>query len=282
MRAELSDGRIKFFIGDVRDRASVDTAMNGVDLVFHAAALKQVPSCDFFPVEAVKTNILGSENVIKSAIAHGAESVVCLSTDKAVFPINAMGMSKAMMEKVAQAAARELGDGAPTRISCVRYGNVMYSRGSVIPLFVRQIRDGRPITVTERDDDALPDAADGFGGARRVRPVARRAGRPVREEAAGRDDRRPRDGAEGHVRRARPRGAGDRPAARREALRDAGQRPGAQPGGGPGRLLAHPDGCARPQLRHLLHRGRAARRGSPGLHLPQHAAAERRRRSRRC
>ena len=150
MRAEIADGRVKFFIGDVRDRASVDTAMHGVDQVFHAAALKQVPSCDFFPIEAVKTNILGSENVIKSAVASGVKSVVCLSTDKAVFPINAMGMSKAMMEKVAQAAARELGEDAPTRISCVRYGNVMYSRGSVIPLFVRQLREGRPITVTER------------------------------------------------------------------------------------------------------------------------------------
>jgi UDP-glucose 4-epimerase len=120
-----------------------------VDYVFHAAALKQVPSCEFFPLEAVRTNVLGSENVLRSAVAHGVRSVVCLSTDKAVFPINAMGMSKALMEKVAQATARELGSQAKTRVSSVRYGNVMYSRGSVIPLFVRQIKAGQPITITE-------------------------------------------------------------------------------------------------------------------------------------
>ena len=149
MRSEIRDDRVKYFIGDVRDRSSVDAAMRGVDRVFHAAALKQVPSCEFFPLEAVRTNVVGSENVIKSAIAHGVRSVVCLSTDKAVFPINAMGMSKALMEKVAQAAARELGNGSSTRVASVRYGNVMYSRGSVIPLFVKQVRSGRPITVTE-------------------------------------------------------------------------------------------------------------------------------------
>lgn len=149
MRSEINDDRVKYFIGDVRDRSGVDAAMRGVDRVFHAAALKQVPSCEFFPLEAVRTNVVGSENVIKSAIAHGVKSIVCLSTDKAVFPINAMGMSKALMEKVAQAAARELGNGSSTRVACVRYGNVMYSRGSVIPLFVKQVRSGRPITITE-------------------------------------------------------------------------------------------------------------------------------------
>jgi UDP-glucose 4-epimerase len=123
--------------------------MVGVDAVFHAAALKQVPSCEFFPLEAVRTNILGSENVIRSAIENKVSSLVCLSTDKAVMPINAMGVSKAMMEKLVQAAAREIGPDANTTISCVRYGNVMYSRGSVIPLFVNQIKDGKPITVTE-------------------------------------------------------------------------------------------------------------------------------------
>lgn len=117
--------------------------------MFHAAALKQVPSCEFFPVEAIRTNVLGSENVVRAAIDAGVSRVVCLSTDKAVFPINAMGISKAMMEKVAQAAARELGEGAATRVTMVRYGNVMYSRGSVIPLFLNQIRAGRPITVTD-------------------------------------------------------------------------------------------------------------------------------------
>lgn len=149
LRTDLRNPRVRFYIGDVRDRDSVERAMQGVDAVFHAAALKQVPSCEFFPIEAVRTNILGSENVIRAAIREGTASVVCLSTDKAVMPINAMGMSKAMMEKVAQSAAREIGRDAATTISSVRYGNVMYSRGSVIPLFIRQIRSGRPITITE-------------------------------------------------------------------------------------------------------------------------------------
>ncbi|WP_275425823.1 SDR family NAD(P)-dependent oxidoreductase [Parasphingorhabdus marina] len=149
LRNDLQDDRVRYYIGDVRNRDSVDRAMAGVDCVFHAAALKQVPSCEFFPLEAVKTNVLGSENVIRSAIASGVGSLVCLSTDKAVFPVNAMGMSKAIMEKTAQAAARELGDDSRTTISCVRYGNVMYSRGSAIPLFVKQIKAGIPITVTE-------------------------------------------------------------------------------------------------------------------------------------
>lgn len=149
MRNALCDSRVRYFIGDVRDRASVDRAMAGVECVFHAAALKQVPSCEFFPLEAVRTNVIGSENVLRSAVEQGVRNVVCLSTDKAVFPINAMGMSKALMEKVAMSVARELGDGAATTVSCVRYGNVMYSRGSVLPLFVRQIKSGQPMTVTE-------------------------------------------------------------------------------------------------------------------------------------
>lgn len=148
MRQELACDRLRFYLGDVRNFASIDHAMHGVDLVFHAAALKQVPSCEFFPMEAVETNVAGSSNVIESAIKHGASSVVCLGTDKAVYPVNAMGMTKALMEKVAQAAARRLGQNQ-TRISCVRYGNVMYSRGSVIPLFVKQIKAAQPITVTE-------------------------------------------------------------------------------------------------------------------------------------
>ena len=149
LRNELRDPRVRFYVGDIRDRESVDRAMVGVDAVFHAAALKQVPSCEFFPMEAVRTNIVGSENVVRAAVAAGARSVVCLSTDKAVFPVNAMGMSKAMMEKVAQAIARSLEPGAPTTVSMVRYGNVMCSRGSAIPLFMKQIMTGRPITVTE-------------------------------------------------------------------------------------------------------------------------------------
>lgn len=148
LRNEIRDGRVRFYVGDIRDRESVQRAMRGADTVFHAAALKQVPSCEFFPIEAVRTNIIGSENVVRSAISSKVRTLVCLSTDKAVFPINAMGISKAMMEKVAQAAAREMGPKAETTISCVRYGNVMYSRGSVIPLFIRQIKAALPITVT--------------------------------------------------------------------------------------------------------------------------------------
>ncbi|OQW32067.1 MAG: UDP-glucose 4-epimerase [Nitrospira sp. SG-bin2] len=148
MRIELNEPRLKFHIGDVRSRASVDAVMQGVDFVFHAAALKQVPSCDFFPMQAVYTNVIGSHNVVDSAIQHEATKVICLSTDKAVYPINAMGMTKALMEKVAQAAARTTGPGA-TVVSTVRYGNVMYSRGSVIPLFVQQIRAQESLTVTE-------------------------------------------------------------------------------------------------------------------------------------
>lgn len=149
LRNDLRDDRVRYYIGDIRDRESVDRAMANVDFAFHAAALKQVPSCEFFPMEAVRTNIIGSENVIRASIAAGVKSLVCLSTDKAVFPVNAMGISKAMMEKSAAAAARELGSDGKTIISCVRYGNVMYSRGSAIPLFIRQIKAGKPITVTE-------------------------------------------------------------------------------------------------------------------------------------
>lgn len=148
LRNQLNDPRVKFHIGDVRARDTVDRAVAGVDAIFHAAALKQVPSCEFFPLEAIRTNVLGSENVIRSAIDQGVRRVVCLSTDKAVLPINAMGMSKAMMEKIAQSHAREMGPDARTILSCVRYGNVMCSRGSVIPLFMRQIREGRPLSIT--------------------------------------------------------------------------------------------------------------------------------------
>lgn len=148
MRVDFQDDRLKFYLGDVRSRPSVDDAMAGVDMVFHAAALKQVPSCEFFPMQAVLTNIIGSANIVDSAVSHDVKSVVCLSTDKAVFPVNAMGMSKALMEKVAQAKSRALGK-QDTIISSVRYGNVMYSRGSVIPLFMRQIKEGKPLTVTD-------------------------------------------------------------------------------------------------------------------------------------
>ena len=138
--------KIKFYIGDVRDLASVKNAMHGVDYIFHAAALKQVPSCEFFPIEAVKTNVLGTENVLTAAIDEGVETVFCLSTDKAAYPVNAMGTSKAMMEKVIVAKSRTT---TKTKICCTRYGNVMCSRGSVIPLWIEQIRNGQPITITD-------------------------------------------------------------------------------------------------------------------------------------
>ena len=156
--------KVRFYIGDVRNRESVDAVMSGVDYIFSAAALKQVPSCEFFPVEAVNTNILGTNNVLLSAIAHEVKNVVVLSTDKAAYPINAMGMSKALMEKVAYARGRELGEEGKTTICCTRYGNVMASRGSVIPLWVSQMEQGGPITVTDpnmtRFMMTLDDAVD--------------------------------------------------------------------------------------------------------------------------
>lgn len=164
MRHQLQNPKVKFYIGNVRDRQSVDGAMMDVDYVFAAAALKQVPSCEFFPLQAVQTNVIGTDNVLESAIAHGVKNVVVLSTDKAAYPINAMGISKAMMEKVAIAKGRALGEGAATTICCTRYGNVMASRGSVIPLWVEQIKSGKPITVTDlnmtRFMMTLDDAVD--------------------------------------------------------------------------------------------------------------------------
>lgn len=141
-------GKIKFYIGDVRDLQSVKNAMHGVDYIFHAAALKQVPSCEFFPIEAVKTNVLGTDNVLTAAIEEGVKKVICLSTDKAAYPVNAMGTSKAMMEKVVVAKSRTVSP-EKTTICCTRYGNVMCSRGSVIPLWIEQIKNGEPITITE-------------------------------------------------------------------------------------------------------------------------------------
>lgn len=164
MRHQYNNSKIKFYLGDVRDKRSVDVAMNGVDYIFHAAALKQVPSCEFFPMQAVKTNVLGTENVIESAIEHKVKRMIVLSTDKACYPINAMGMSKALMEKVAIARGRSLGKNADTTICCTRYGNVMASRGSVIPLFIDQIKTGKDITLTDPEMTrfmmTLEDAVD--------------------------------------------------------------------------------------------------------------------------
>ena len=164
MRHKLQNPKVKYYIGNVRDKASVDIAMRGVDFVFSAAALKQVPSCEFFPMEATLTNVEGTNNVLLSAIEHGVKNVVVLSTDKAAYPINAMGISKALMEKVAIAKGRELGEGAATTICCTRYGNVMASRGSVIPLWVDQMMQGKPITITDPEMTrfmmTLDDAVD--------------------------------------------------------------------------------------------------------------------------
>lgn len=164
MRHELQNSKVKFYIGDVRNKRSVDNAMLGVDFIFHAAALKQVPSCEFFPIEAVNTNVHGTQNVLDSAVEHGVKRMIVLSTDKAAYPINAMGISKAMMEKVAIAKARSLGEDATTTICCTRYGNVMASRGSVIPLWVDQIKAGKDITITDpkmtRFMMTLDDAVD--------------------------------------------------------------------------------------------------------------------------
>ena len=161
LRKKLMNPKVKFYLGDVRDKRSVDTVMQGVDYVFHAAALKQVPSCEFFPMQAVRTNVLGTENVLDSAIQHGVKNVVVLSTDKAVYPINAMGISKAMMEKVMVATSR---NSTKTIICGTRYGNVMASRGSVIPLFIEQIKAGKPLSITNpnmtRFMMTLEDAVD--------------------------------------------------------------------------------------------------------------------------
>lgn len=148
MRTEFADDRLDFYLGDVRDERSVERAMRGVDVVFHAAALKQVPSCEFFPLEAVRTNVVGTANVIEAAISNSVRSVVCLSTDKAVMPISAMGMTKGLMEKTVAAAARR---DTATTVTTVRYGNVMFSRGSVLPLFIEQALAGRSLTVTDPD-----------------------------------------------------------------------------------------------------------------------------------
>lgn len=155
--------KIKFYIGDVRDIQSIRNAIHGVDYIFHAAALKQVPSCEFFPIEAVKTNVLGTENVLTAAIEEGVKTVICLSTDKAAYPVNAMGTSKAMMEKVVVAKSRTVSE-EKTKICCTRYGNVLCSRGSVVPLWIEQIREGKPITLTAPDMTrfvmSLPEAVD--------------------------------------------------------------------------------------------------------------------------
>ena len=184
MRSRLGDSRMRFHIGDVRDYDSIHRAMRGVDYVFHAAALKQVPSCEFFPIEAVKTNVLGSSNVLEAAAANGVRSVVCLGTDKAVQPINAMGMTKALMEKTAQAFARN-NPKSETLVSTVRYGNVMCSRGSVIPLFMEQCLSGRPMTVTDGEMTRFLMSLEEAVGLVEHAFVERASRRPLRAQGTG-------------------------------------------------------------------------------------------------
>ena len=175
--------KVKFYIGDVRNPQSIRDAMPGVDYIFHAAALKQVPSCEFFPMQAVQTNIIGTDNVLHAAIDAGVKRVVCLSTDKAAYPINAMGISKAMMEHVIYANARVAAERGGTTICCTRYGNVMCSRGSVIPLFIDQIKNGNPITITDLKYDPLPDEPGRGCGPGYVRFPARQPRRSVHPES---------------------------------------------------------------------------------------------------
>ncbi len=232
LRLALGDPRVRFYLGDVRDEDSVLRATRGVDFVFHAAALKQVPSCEFFPLEAVRTNILGSSNVIEASNANGVQSVVCLGTDKAAYPVNAMGMSKALMEKVAQAFARN-NPTARTTVSTVRYGNVMMSRGSVIPLFIDQIRRGQPLTVTDplmtrflmSLEDAVLLVEHAFEHARPGDLFIRKAPASTVGDLAR---------AVGEVDGLRRRAPGDRHPARGEALRDARHPRGAGTVRGPG------------------------------------------------
>lgn len=164
LRKQYNSDKLKFYIGDVRDKASLNSVMKGVNYIFHAAALKQVPSCEFFPIEAVKTNVLGTDNVLSTAIENNVEKIICLSTDKAAYPINAMGISKAMMEKIAVSKARELGNDSKTTICLTRYGNVMGSRGSVIPLFYELVENKKVLTITDpsmtRYMMTLKDAVD--------------------------------------------------------------------------------------------------------------------------
>ena len=227
-------GKVRFFIGDVRNPQSVRDAMHGVDYIFHAAALKQVPSCEFFPMEAVRTNVIGTDNVLHAAIDEGVDRVVCLSTDKAAYPINAMGKSKAMMESIIYANARN-GAGRTT-ICCTRYGNVMCSRGSVIPLFIDRIRKGEPLTVTDPSMTRflmnLDEAVD----------LVQFAFEPPR----------------------------------REALRDADDPRGAPARRGHGELLPRGVRLSRPQLRQVRGEGRREDPGRRVLHLAQHRAPRRR------
>ena len=211
-------GKVKFYIGDVRNPQSIRDAMPGVDYIFHAAALKQVPSCEFFPMQAVQTNIIGTDNVLHAAIDAGVKRVVCLSTDKAAYPINAMGISKAMMEHVIYANARVAAERGGTTICCTRYGNVMCSRGSVIPLFIDQIKSGKPITITDPNMTRFLMNLDEAVDLVHVRVPARQPRRPVHSEGGRLHHRRSGQGGAEAVRRHRH--PHHRHPPRREAVRN--------------------------------------------------------------
>ena len=250
MRHELQNPKVKFYIGNIRDRQSIDMAMEGVDYVFSAAALKQVPSCEFFPLQAVQTNVIGTNNVLEAAIAHKVKNVVVLSTDKAAYPINAMGISKAMMEKVAIARGRALGLDAGTTICCTRYGNVMGSRGSVIPLWVDQIKSGKPITITNPEMTrfmmTLDDAVDLCLATWRKR-------RSLRTESPGSYTGRTGAGTQGTL-QLRCGNQSHWNASRRKTLRDTGHPRRDGESDRHGGLLSRPMRHPRPQLRQIFHR----------------------------
>ncbi len=261
--------KVRFLIGDVRDERSVRDAMRGVDYVFHAAALKQVPSCEFFPMEAVKTNVVGTDNVLHAAIDEGVQKVVCLSTDKAAYPINAMGTSKAMMEKIIYANARN-GAGRTT-ICCTRYGNVMCSRGSVIPLFIDQIRAGRPVTVTDPAmtrflmnlDEAVDLVLFAFGHAEPGDLFIQKAPAATVGDLA--------EAVQELFGRTGTKVIGTRHGEKLfETLMTREERLRAEDMG----VLPREGRHARPQLRQV-HRGQRAHPGRRVLHLPQHRAARR-------
>ena len=272
MRHQYRDDKLKFYIGDVRDPKSIRDAMEGVDYVFHAAALKQVPSCEFFPMEAVRTNVIGTDNMITAAIQAGVKNVVVLSTDKAAYPINAMGMSKALMEKVTIARSRVAADKGTT-LCVTRYGNVMASRGSVIPLFVEQIREGQPLTVTDPNmtrfmmslDDAVDLVVYAFSHARPGDLFVQKAHAATIGTLAE---------AVKRVFQGRQPDPGHRHAARREALRDAADARGDGPRDRRGRLLPRPGRRPRPELCEVLFRRAEPPGGARGLPLAQRAAPD--------
>ena len=273
MRIALANDKVKFYIGDVRNSDSLTQAMVGVDYIFHAAALKQVPSCEFYPMEAVRTNVLGTENVLNAAIATGVKRVVVLSTDKAVYPINAMGISKAMAEKLMVAKSRMLPEDGPI-VCATRYGNVMGSRGSVIPLFVSQLKGGQPLTVTDPNmtrflmslEDSVDLVLHAFEHGRQGDIFVQKApASTLGDLATALKELFSRDG--------KVRVIGTRHGEKLHETLVSREEEGAI--GGPRALLSRARGRSRPELQEVFRRGRAESLGPGRLHLPQHAPPQR-------